>query len=63
MYLRITGNWKLQLQGCNYTPSLGKWVEWQAEDMSEGQRPFERASQLRAAEKSSGTTFTYSELT
>ena len=43
-------------------PSLQAWVRRQAQDMSEGQRTFERAAQLRAAEIRRGVLFTYTEL-
>jgi hypothetical protein len=44
-------------------PSLQAWVRRQAQGMSEGQRTFERAAQLRAAEIRRGVLFTYTELT
>ena len=43
-------------------PSLQAWVRRQAQGMSEGQRTFERAAQLRAAEIRRGVLFTYTEL-
>ena len=43
-------------------PSLQAWVQRQAQGMSEGQRTFERAAQLRAAEIRRGVHFTYTEL-
>ena len=43
-------------------PSLQAWVQRQAQGMSEGQRTFERAAQLRAAEIRRGVLFTYTEL-
>lgn len=43
-------------------PSLERWVTRHADGLSKGQRPFERATQLRRAEIARGRHFTYSEL-
>jgi len=43
-------------------PSLAQWVERQADGLTEGQRPFERATQLRAAEQRAGTIVPFLEL-
>ena len=43
-------------------PSLEMWVKRHAAGLSPGQRPFERAGQLRGAEIARGHHYTYSEL-